>query len=231
MRSPSAAATLKQKFMRNEHSYRSVFSERVPLDAWPKLAAILKLVDAELNELRSGEKPHLRQKFLKAWRHLVALIVVARILGKFTFRPEEFAKIDLAQVTPETIREVWADVTHLPGYGDVAARRKMKRKFVLDVCLHVADKYGVANPQAIEKGMAPGRGAVPGEAFVNQVHELLPEQPWQAGVHVQVARSIRCRPSEVAAAIDELIRTGKRYRQEHGIVYGPDDEVISSRPS
>jgi hypothetical protein len=66
---------------------------------------------------------------------------------------------------------------------------------------------------------------------VNQVHELLPEQPWQTGVHVQVARSIRCRPSEVAAAIDELIRTGKRHRQEHGIVYGPDDEVISSRPS
>jgi hypothetical protein len=140
MRSPSGAATLKQKFMRNEHSYRSVFSERVPLDAWPKLAAILKLVDAELNELRSAEKPHLRQKFLKAWRHLVALIVVARTLGKFTFRPEEFAKIDIAQVTPEKIREVWADVTNLPGYGDVATRRKMKRKFVLDVCIHVADK-------------------------------------------------------------------------------------------
>lgn len=70
----------------------------------------------------------------------------------------------------------------------------------------------------------------PDEDLLRVVNQLLPQQPWKIGVHVDIATHLGSKPYIVHAAIAELIRRGKRLRQRDGVVYGEDGKVVAVDP-
>ncbi len=47
-KSPNLASRLKPRFMRDPLSYESIFSDRFPVEIWPKIASLMKLIDTKL---------------------------------------------------------------------------------------------------------------------------------------------------------------------------------------
>jgi hypothetical protein len=219
LRSPSAASHLKQRALRNVEVYTTVFSESVPLGAWPKVAAIAKRVDFELNLIR-GEG-HGGDRFLKTWRHIVALGTVARVLGRFSFSGDDIAKFDLALLKSENIRDTWAIVQDDKEFGRAFTKRRLTRPFVLSVCHRIAEAYDVKDVDCVDPvGKRPIGGrrlyARLDPAFINAVDTALMSQPWPVGEHIRVAKALNSRPSAVNEAITELIRLGRRKPQRDG---------------
>ena len=66
--------------------------------------------------------------------------------------------------------------------------------------------------------------------FIEQVHMLLPDQPWKPGVHIEVAEKLGHKPQDVTAAIQQLIAEGRRNRQVAGVVYDPTGQILASDP-
>ncbi len=72
LKCPSAATTLRSRFMRSGESYSHVFSESAPLKVWPVVARILKKTDNLLDAVRPvGTGAN--ERFLKNWRRLGVL--------------------------------------------------------------------------------------------------------------------------------------------------------------
>ena len=46
-------------------------------------------------------------RFLIKWRNLVALLAVARLLGRFSYGVDEVACLDVNSVTPQLVDEIW----------------------------------------------------------------------------------------------------------------------------
>jgi hypothetical protein len=63
--------------------------------------------------------------------------------------------------------------------------------------------------------------------FLTQVDSLLPAQPWQTGVHIEVAEKLEVSRIKVQHAIDQLIRSGRRIKQVDGILY---DAAVNIMP-
>ena len=66
--------------------------------------------------------------------------------------------------------------------------------------------------------------------FIDTVHSLFPEQPWKPGLHLTLARQLRCSAWKVAAAINTLVAQGRRYRQADGVVYSADGTILATDP-
>jgi hypothetical protein len=96
-KNPAVASRLKARFMRNSESYSSIFSEEIPIQAWPALVAIMKRVEDGLSSvrLREGE---MADRFLAKWRSLIALICVARVLGTFDYRIGDLIGLDIGKI-------------------------------------------------------------------------------------------------------------------------------------
>lgn len=60
--------------------------------------------------------------------------------------------------------------------------------------------------------------------LLESVSELLPAQPWPAGVHRMVAQTLGVSNAVATSAITELIRQGKYFPQINGSVYYPGKE-------
>jgi hypothetical protein len=228
LRSPSAASHLKQRALRNAEAYATVFSESVPLGAWPKIAAIAKRIDAELNLIRGTGRGG--ERFLKTWRHIIALGTVSRVLGRFSFSGNEIASFDLASLTSEHIRDTWAVVQDDKEFGRAFSKRRLGRPFVLSVCQRLAEAYDVKDVNSVEP---TGKGPIAGrrlyvrldKAFIDAVDATLAPQPWPVGEHSRVAKVLNSRPAAVSAAITELIRLGRRTPQRDGkLVINPTED-------
>lgn len=235
---PGVASSLKQRHLRKESVYSRVFSEHVDLTAWPALVSIVKSVDSHLNLLREGGGTG--EHFLKTWRHLVALLVVARHFGRFWYSPTEVANFDAAAVTKSAVAEAWAVIQ------DVSSRERFRPKksrmaghFVQKVCGEAAGRYGIRDPGRVEKNPSlykdeprrptPAKPSAPSpdESFISMVHAALPPQPWKPGVDKLVAAQLKCSPKKVWHATQILIYRGLRHQQKDGVVYGPDGSVIA----
>ena len=63
--------------------------------------------------------------------------------------------------------------------------------------------------------------------FILQVKNVLPPQPWEAGVHRKIAEQLNSTPNRVYQAIDELIHRGEFYEQIDGVLYDKQGKHIS----
>ena len=63
--------------------------------------------------------------------------------------------------------------------------------------------------------------------FISQVNEILPEQPWKPGVHIEVCSKLGCIKPDYFSAVAILIEEGLRYTQKDGVVFDQDGNVIS----
>jgi len=57
------------------------------------------------------------------------------------------------------------------------------------------------------------------DELIEDIEKLLPEQPWEKGIHKEIAHQLEVPEYIVASAITKLIEKGKFYPQVNGIVY------------
>jgi len=105
-KAPQISGRLKSKFMRDPVSRDAVFSEQLPILLWPKVAAVMKLVDQTLTENRRPRKSSGRRG-LASWRGAVALCVVAEVFGTFEYSLTDLVGIDESKITPTRILEIF----------------------------------------------------------------------------------------------------------------------------
>lgn len=237
---PSVASTMKQRHLRNKDVYARVFSENVELTAWPALISIVRAVDAQLQKLRGGTGTG--EHFLKKWRHLVTLIVIAKELGRFSFSPSDIAKFDPSKVTEGAVQEVWSVITDTTANEPYRSKKsRLRGHFVQAVCKEAAAKFNIQDTQRIERAPARYRGDARSsaadlsgppldESFIEMVDAALPAQPWKPGVDKIVAAQLQCSPKSVRNATQVLIERGRRNQQRDGIVYGADGSVVAADP-
>ena len=240
LKSPQKATNLRSRFMRSNESYKTVFSDRNPIEAWPKIARILKLADEVLEELRpirSGAN----ERFLKRWRHITCLLTVSRLLGKFDFSASELAKIDDDLLTKDEFVKTWKFITQSRP-GDIAAKTTKGKSYYISLCNEASATYSISNPERVEKANAfkangPARHErgvdtklIVDMKFAKKIDALLPPQPWKPGIHKVVTNELKCTNKEYFQSVTLLIDEGLRNRQVDGVVYDTEGNVITFDP-
>lgn len=244
LKSPTAATTLRTRFMRSNESYDRVFSTDTNLLVWPNIVRILRRTDEALERLRSRGR-HPNSRFLKTWRQITAFVATSRVLGTFAFNEEQLSEIDHDAFTDELFDTSWAIISSYMG-------REFSKKLgggqprAVAICQDVATNFSIAAVQAVESnaivptpprkmrplsaklGSSPSKTQPLTVEFVAKVNGALPDQPWPPGVHKQVAELLGCLPAEVYNATQQLISEGKRNAQKDGIVYAKDGTVITA---
>lgn len=227
IKNPAKAAGLRARFMQRDDTYSKVFSDSIPLQAWVSIVEILKHIDEGLEKVRANE-----ERFLWKWRSLVTLIVVARFFQTFMFTTQQLIQLEVQQISPESIKDVWLLIQsqrdEKPQPKDYKSPKLVKR------CIQVAtDTYGIALPQVIGKQTIDDNfsSKLLSEDFLNAVDAILSEQPWKPGVHAEVASLLGCKPFKVSQAITQLVESGRRYRQKDGVVYDTDGQVLMVDPT
>jgi hypothetical protein len=144
MKNPTAAAALKSRFMRNPVSYAAVFSDDAPLTIWPLVVDVLKRVEDGLSQLRPTGPS---ERFLASWRNLVALISVARVLGRFSYSLPEFLDLEAARVTRELVGDAWQLVQRVEHSGKDRSFRS--QVFVARCCAEAAAANGLVGAEVV----------------------------------------------------------------------------------
>lgn len=234
LRNASNATRLKPKFMRTQHGYERVFSSKVPISVWPIIVEVYKCVDICLSDVAMTRKRG--ERFLSNWRPLTSLILVAMIIGKFSYSVTELVLIDLTRVTTDNALAAWCVIDDVQKTWELlpeGKRPNRPRMSFFSACFdEAAKRYGIdgreslSNPEggSVDAEVLPEESLTP--EFVNEVNAVLPEQPWKPGMHYEVASNLGHKARRVKAAIQQLIAEGRRYAQRDGVVYGLDGSVL-----
>jgi len=228
LKNPATAATLKSRFMRSQSTYEQVFSDAAPIEVWPRIATVMKAVEEEMLSSLRKSGGH-GEKFLKSWRGLVGLLVVAKQLGKFDFSLSDLSRLPANEVDRGLVKDCWE-------YVQAARKGQMRpsKQFVAEVCHDFARLHSLTGVDTVgRRYIATYEGSrtlapnieVP-DALLEQVDSLMPPQPWRQGAHIEVAEKIGVPAKVVSAAIRLLIDRGRRMRQLNGELFNQDDERI-----
>lgn len=235
LKMPERAASLRSKFMRSSESYEAVFSNKVPLEAWPKISHILKLIDIQLEALRPRGKG--TDKFLKGWRYMIALLLLSKSFGRFTFSATDLIRYDTSKITPTSVREIW-DELHQTVPWERIGGAWTNPKNVVAACAKFATDRGVSGIEAI---LARGphlfesspltKPSLPiTDHFLDRLKAAIPAQPWKPGLHRKISRELGCDVSTYFSGVERLIEDGFFYRQKDGVLYDIDGNVVSFDP-
>ncbi|MFC1678055.1 AIPR family protein [Planctomycetota bacterium] len=233
LKSPHKAAVLRNKFMRSDESYNSVFSSRAPINVWPKIAIALKRTDEILENLRPTGKIA-TERFLKKWRQITCFLVVSKIFRKFDFTANELSMLDENHLSDAEIKETWLLInTNI--YLVPNSRSWKKKSNLLNVCRIASEHYGIKGMEKLKE--RPGifyerqdKRRKIDMKFALGVNEKLPPQPWKSGVHMEVMKKLKCTKKEYFAAVQMLIEEGLRNHQKAGVVYDQEGNVICFDP-
>jgi hypothetical protein len=228
MKDPGTAAGLKSRFMRNQESYEQVFSDKASIEVWPRIVAILKAVEEYISTARRGEQSY-GERFLRTWRGVIGLLVVAKSLGKFDFTQKEFVGMAATNIDVALINDCWEYV--------VRRRRgaiRPSHAFMKELCRDFALEHSLSGVECVGRRKLanyygnPASGALSlTAAFVEQVNSILPPQPWPQGTHSEVAEKLSVPANMVSAAIDQLINSGRRHVQIDGELFDNSGAAIT----
>jgi hypothetical protein len=229
LKNPSQAAILKSKFMRNPISYATVFNENLPLAVWPIIVEVLKRVEQILIDVRPAGGHG--ERFLATYRNILAFAAVAKVLNTFSYSVDELIKIDLSKIDKPLVEDMLRMANSTEPY---MIRKKSKlRAFCKKFYQSAADYYSISGLKKISEKTLPINSSpieTIDESFLEKVDHCLPKQPWKPGTHQHVAKKLKCQPSAVSHAIQELILRGRRMRQNDGIVYNTEGKVVAYDP-
>jgi hypothetical protein len=232
---PHTASFYRARYLRSSDVYNSVFSPKTPIEIWPKIAGMLKRVDEELEKLRPTRKS--TDKFLKGWRYIIALLLVAKELGKYDFTSSELASFDVTKVTAGRIEEIWNE---LQGYSKSSAQdfnRWTSITQIINVCRLFGESHNISGIEMLESRQVQGKqfsrkrlkadtSVEITQEFIDKVRAELPAQPWKPGIGKVVISNIGCRPREYYAAVKKLIADGVFYNQKDGVLFDLDGKVV-----
>jgi AIPR protein len=229
MKDPATAAVLRSRFMRNETSYERVFSEKSPIEVWPRIVSMLKAAEEAMLDAPRRRGSH-GGRFLRTWRGLIALLYASKSIGRFDFMQMDVCKLDVNDIDRLLMRDC---------LQFVEARRKdvvrPGNSFVRQVCAEFAVHHSLSGIKSVGRGelttIVANRSAIAtvtvSAAFVDQVDTLLPPQPWPQGIHLEVARKLDVVPKQVTIAIRQLIDSGRRREQIDGKLFDSAGNAIS----
>ena len=235
LKAPHKAALLRSKFMRSPSSYDIVFDVNAPLEAWPKIAHVLKRVDAGLESLRPRART--TDKFLKNWRYITALILLSRHFGRFAFSVRDLANFDVSLVTSSYVESVWAELNAMP-FSNSRAPAWTSQRSIVAACEEIARIHNIKDVKSMYTNILsldqPARKIARPESltheFVEQVKSLLPSQPWKPGIHRKITSELKCSSSAYFGAVAVLIEDGTFLAQKDGVLYDTDGNVVSFDP-
>ncbi|MBF2087785.1 MAG: AIPR family protein [Synechococcales cyanobacterium K44_A2020_017] len=241
LKSPYRATRLKSRFMRSDESYNTVFSEKVPLEVWPKIALILKTTDEALERLRpTGTSAN--ERFLKNWRQIISFLAISKLLGKFDFSAQDLIEINGDSPIINATEEILNFVSSSKPSILLGNSWKNNRLFI-DLVKEVAEEFSVRNFDLLNKMYRFKLSAFENsksdktkpkvqvsEELVQEIDELLPPQPWKPGIHRVISKQLSCTTDQYFSAVSLLIKKGIRNHQKDGVVYDSDGNVICFDP-
>jgi hypothetical protein len=228
LKQPGRAARLKSRFMRNQESYEQVFSDKVPIDLWPRLVSLLKASESQM--LRSRENQG--ERALKTWRGLIVLLYASKSCGRVSFSAAEFCTaINLDNIDADLLNDCFRFVDE---------RRRQhggqdpSPAFCAKVCKEFATLHSLTGVECLardyyNRGEKDTRRTFRplSDDFLSQVDLLLPAQPWPTGVHIEVAEKLEVSRAKVQQAINQLIKSGRRTKQIDGNLYDAAGNIIA----
>lgn len=225
-KNPAKAVKLKSRFMRVQSSYDAVFSPLLPIEIWPVLASVYKQVDAGLAKNLYREEAG--ERFLRNWRPLISLLAIAVRLKTFAFSTAQLLGLGNSPLSDEEIADAWHMIEQVA--RTYRGTIKVNQFFVRECCETVAVRLGLLGKEDVGRRTIPSQPAQyesVSPEFESMVQDLLPAQPWRAGIHIEIASKLDCKPAKVTAAIQQLIAVGRRNPQKNGVVYTPDGIVLA----
>ena len=231
-KNPYRAASLKQKFMRDNKKYEKIFSEKSDLRVWVSIATLIKGIDDLLIQL----KPQLNigkntVRFLKNYRQIILFITLSRLMGTFAFTEKDLIEFNTDLLTEDEVKKTLSDLQEI---DDKCFSNKISRAFYATCCINTSKKYGVIALQAIrKKNQELWSGAMflssynLSEELVENVFHELPPQPWPTNIHQQIAKKLGVTGIIVSNAISYLIYTERVNAQVYGYVFDPEGEIVS----
>lgn len=237
-KAPNKAGLLKTRFMRNPASYEAVFSDKLPIELWPKLVGIMKAVEegmiAAMPRLKASEN-----RILGKWRGAVALCVMAKLNGSFNFGIQAILDTNFEKLTPELTESVFSSLKRLHNtkYETDADRRKgLARSFNIDtICCDFGKQAGISDCDMVGRWMLPvgvsqNGGRTPlisnqtpikikvDDEILERVRDRLPKQPWPQGIQKQICEEFGFDKKVVHEAVKLLINSGVFMNQYTGVV-------------
>jgi hypothetical protein len=160
MKDPATGAALRSRFMRNQASYEQVFSNRTPIEIWPRIVAILKAAEGHMLLSARQGKGNYGEGFLRSWRGLVGLLGAAKLIGRFDFNQTDLLTLPVADIDDALVGDCWEFLK---------PRRKgavrPNRPFVKELCNEFAQVHSLTGVDSVG-GIAPvavelGKEALP----------------------------------------------------------------------
>ena len=230
---PHRATSLKNRFMREKIQYARIFSSKINLNIWPKLAIIMKKTDQQLEKSKTKQNSSV-DNYLKSIRYVVSLLTLGRLLKRLNFSVKELIDFDISQYTGAEIEYTWCNIQEFipPVWKKSNWRRK---KFVFDILNQAAAKFSIqdfeqiAHREDLPLNIRPHTTCKLDASFLDKVKSLLPRQPWPAGIHKQIAFQLSVSPKKTYQAIDALIQRNDFYIQRNGILYTKEGKEITLR--
>lgn len=224
------AIKLKQKFMQDKISYKLIY-ENTPIEIWPKIARILRKADLCIIEKRASQNLTAYEGYLKTVRYMVALVTLSRHFGKFDYNYKDLNRLTMEQIEQLEFVEVFDFINEKnPRYD----KKSWKTDAFIDKFIEdSADKYNIANPNAVIKGKKRyvNRFVVRPKYKLDKekvalIKKELPLQPWPKGTCQQVAERLGLKRSEVSYIISHLIQNGDFYTQINGVLFDNEGNIV-----
>ena len=112
--------------------------------------------------------------------------------------------------------------------------RKINDGLAKLIASHIAKYHNVLGHKVVCKNTLRDFNAPPPQVkinltdeFVEQVFMLLPKQPWEIGIHREIAEKLECDSQKVSAAIKVLIARNRCFAQKDGVVYDKSGQAIA----
>lgn len=236
-RAPNVAGRLRQKFMRNQASYESVFNSRTPLTIWPKLAEFIKWSESSLGRsvpIRHGS----RSRMQRTWRGAVALCAVAELNGTFQLSNAQIEATDLSKLPDGKADLIFAELVSTEA-ATLEERTHLRRNVgAVDwACIKYAANHNIAGKDQI------GRWNLSDAESDSSVRKLsdadlaakietrLPPQPWKSSLRRDLMEQLELTKGEVFKGLEFLQASGKWPRQRGACVLNGDNIIQAIDPA
>ena len=226
LRNPRGALSFGNGSIQRRSVYNRVFRHGTKLNVWVVIARILKASDRALGKfVRRHQK---RRRIVRNWRYVVGFMVTARIIGTFTYTPEELAELDTVALPSTLLDDIIEEIS------SAKPRSRRDRRWSQEQIYKAANvMQSVHGIEGLEDWSATTRVQNSGTKrslvdldFAMTVDRLLPKQPWKPGIHRLVAEQLGCSIKRSHQAIQFLIEQGMRNQQKDGVVFDSEGNII-----
>lgn len=248
-KAPQLSARLKSRFMQDSLSYEAVFTEKLPIVIWPKLASVMKCVDAVISSKVPTQK--VGPRIVAGWRGATALCTVSEIFRTFEYSVQNLIELDENLISTKRVGEIFEFLTKPRAEVRPDRIRSVAQRARVELrCEEFATLLSLAGAEVIGKWQLPSSRedtlskavdvkkidpmtVVPklperiASEILEKIFSVLPPQPWKPGMQQRVAAELDVTPKLVQLAVKELILAERCNRQFDGVVIDKNGFVLA----